>query len=102
MIIGAWTFCGRNSNTSPQMGLLFCNQIQQYSPFIIWNVAIMFNKVAEICVASLDDRLFFCVFTVIFMKSEPDFFEIFRTFSRYFGKHFEIFTKKNGNFRKHI
>ena len=27
----------------------------------------MFNKMAEICVAILDDRLFFCV-TVIFMK----------------------------------
>ena len=54
----------------------------------------MFNKVAEICVASLDDRLFYCVFTVIFMKSEPDIFEIFRTFSRYFGKNFEIFRKK--------
>ena len=27
-----------------------------------------FLKFAEICVAILDDRLFFCVFTVIFMK----------------------------------
>ena len=27
-----------------------------------------FLKFAEICVDILDDRLFFCVFTVIFMK----------------------------------
>ena len=27
-----------------------------------------FLKFAEICVAILDDRLFFCVFTEIFMK----------------------------------
>ena len=44
------------------------NQIQQYSPFIIYAMWQMFNKMAEICVAFLDDRLFFCVYTVIFMK----------------------------------
>ena len=45
-----------------------CNQILQYSPFIIYAMWQMFNKMAEICVAFLDDRLFFCVYTVIFMK----------------------------------
>ena len=31
-------------------------------------MCVMFHKVAEINVGILDDRLFFCVFTVIFMK----------------------------------
>ena len=45
-----------------------CNQIQQYSRFIIYAMWLMFNQKAEICVAILDDRLLFCIFTVILMK----------------------------------
>ena len=48
-----------------------CNQIQQYSPFMIYAMWLMFNKMAEICVAILDvmtGYFFVCVFTVIFMK----------------------------------
>ena len=43
-----------------------CNQIQQYFPFIIYAMWLMFNKVAEICVASLDERLFFCFYCNIY------------------------------------
>ena len=57
-----------------------CNQ--QYSPFIIYVMWLMFNKVAEICVASLDERLFFVFYYNIY-EMKPDIFEIFRTFSRY-------------------
>ena len=42
-----------------------CNQIQQYSRFIIYAMCLMFNKKAEICVAILDDRLFF-VFLLLY------------------------------------
>ena len=42
-----------------------CNQIQQYSPFIMYAMWLKFNKTAEICVAILDDQLFFFVFSVI-------------------------------------
>ena len=48
---------------------------------------LMFNKVAEICVASLDKRLFF----VFYYNIYEDIKNIFK-----------IFWKKNGNFRKHI
>ena len=44
-----------------------CDQIQQHYPFIIYAMWLMFNKMAEICVAMLDDWLFF-VFTVVFTK----------------------------------
>ena len=47
---------------------------------------------AEMCVAILDDRLFFLCYCNIY-EMEPDIFEIFRTFSKYL-------EKKIGNFRK--
>ena len=46
----------------------------------------MFNKMAEICVAILDDRLFFWCFYCNIYEMKPDIFEIFRTFSRYLEK----------------
>ena len=58
MLIRAWHFSDRNSNIST-----CCNQmIQQYSPFIIYAMWLMFSKMAEICVAILDDWLFFLCF----------------------------------------
>ena len=66
-----------------------CNQIQQYFPFIIYAMWLMFNKMAEICtvrVPILDVRLFFCVFTVIFMiflKYLEHFRDIFQKMSKY-------------------
>ena len=63
-----------------------CNQNQQYSPLIIIGMWLMFNEMAEICVAFLDDRRFVCVFTVIFIKWSQIFFKIFTTFSRYLKK----------------
>ena len=55
-----------------------------------------FLKFAEICLAILDDGLFFSVFTVIFMK----FSQIYLRYLDLFPG--EIFRKKIGNFRKHI
>ena len=49
-----------------------CNQIQQYSPFTIYAMWLIFNKVAEICVASLDDRLFFWCFYCNIYEMKPD------------------------------
>ena len=57
-----------------------CNQIQQYSPFIIYAMWVIFNRVAEICVTSLDKRLFLCFYCNIY-EMKPEIFEIFRTFS---------------------
>ena len=47
-----------------------------------------FLKFAEICVAILDDRLFFCIFFFYcnIYEMKPDIFEILRTFSRYLEK----------------
>ena len=45
-----------------------CYPNHEYSPFIIYAVWLMVNKIAEICIAILDDRLFFYVFTVTLMK----------------------------------
>ena len=61
-----------------------CNQIQQYSSFIIYTMwLIMFNKMC-----------FYC--NIYEMKL--NIFEIFKTFSRYLGKKFEIFRKKHWEF----
>ena len=60
--------------------------IQQYSPFIIYAMWLMFNKMAEICVAILDDWLFFFVFLLYYLFMKPDIFEIFSTFLRYLEK----------------
>ena len=57
-----------------------------------------FLKFAEICVAILDDRLSFLCFYCNIYEMKPDIFEIFRTFSRYLEKNFDIFRKKNGEF----
>ena len=76
-----------------------CNQIQPYSPFIIYAMWPIFNKVAEICVASLDDRLvFFCVFTVIFTKWSQIFYRYLEHFGDIWEKIFEIFREKNRQF----
>ena len=45
-----------------------------------------FLKCAEICVAILDDRLFFVCFYCNIYEMKPDIFEIFRTFLRYLKK----------------
>ena len=50
---------------------------------------LMFNKMAEICFAILDNRLFFCV-TVIFLKWS-------QIFLRYL-EHFRDIEKKNREF----
>ena len=60
-----------------------------------------FLKFAEICVAILDDRLFFFCFYCNIYEMKPDIVEILKTFSRYLEKNFDIFRKKIGNFRKH-
>ena len=46
----------------------------------------MFSKMAEICVAILDDWLFFFVFLLYYLFMKPDIFEIFSTFLRYLEK----------------
>ena len=64
---------------------------------------LMFNKMAEICVAMIVDYLLFLCFYCNIYEMKPDIFEIFRTFSRYLEIKFEIFRKKKiGNFRKYI
>ena len=40
---------------------------------------------------------FLCFYRNIY-EMKPDIFEIFRTFSRYLEKNFDIFRKKNGEF----
>ena len=53
----------------------FCNRIQQYSSFIIYAVWLMYNKVAENCDASLDERLFLCAcFYCNIYEMKPDIF----------------------------
>ena len=51
----------------------------------------MFNKIADICVAILDDRLFFLCFYCNIYEKKPDIFEIFR-------KKFRDIVKKNWEF----
>ena len=58
---------------------------------MIYAMWLMFNKMAEICVAILDDWLFFLCFYCTIYEMKPDIFEIFRTFSRYLEKKLEIY-----------
>ena len=67
-----------------------CNQIRQHSPFIIYAVWLTFNKMPEICVAILDDRLVL----LIFMKWS----QIFLRYLEHLEKNFETFRKKNSEF----
>ena len=59
---------------------------------------LMFNIMAEICVAMIVDDLLFLCFHCNIYEMKPDIFEIFRTFSRYLEIKFEIFRKKNREF----
>ena len=59
---------------------------------------LMFNKMAEICVAILDNRQFFLCFYCNIYEMEPDIFEIFKTFSRYLEKHREFPETYLGDF----
>ena len=59
---------------------------------------LMFNKMAEISVAILDNRLFFLCFYCNIYEMEPDIFEIFKTFSRYLEKNREFPETYLGDF----
>ena len=48
---------------------LFCS----LSPFIIYAMSLMFNKMAESCVAIVDDLLFLCFYCNIY-EMKPDIF----------------------------
>ena len=58
-LLGHGHFSDRNSNKSPHMGLLQSDSaiFSIYNIYAMW--LIMFNKMAELCVTFLDDRLFF-------------------------------------------